>query len=79
MRYAIAMVMVLGMAIASMVPAAHAGDKTDPTVYRNGHVVLQTAPPVYLATGSDTATVAGPAHPNLSGPYQQEHYDNWGH
>jgi hypothetical protein len=58
------MVMVLGMAIASMIPAeAHGGGSTS----------------FEMGTGSDLATVAGPAHPNLSGPYQQEHYDNWGH
>jgi hypothetical protein len=79
MRYVLAMVMALGVAFAAMVPAAHAGQNADVTIYRDGHVLLQPPVPVYLGIGSDTATVAGPAHPNLSGPYQQEHYDNWGH
>ncbi len=78
MRYVLAMAMALGMAIASMVPAAHAGNNVDPAIYRDGQVVLQPAVPVYMGTGSDAATVAGSTS-ELSGPYQQEHYDNWGH
>ena len=79
MRYVLAMGMVLGIAFAAMVPAAHAGQNADVTINRDGHVVLQPPVPVYMGTGSGTATVAGAAHPNPSGPYRQEHYDNWGH
>jgi hypothetical protein len=78
MRYVIALAMALGMATASMVPAVHASDKVDPAKYRDGQVVLQSAVPVNLEIGSASSAVAGSA-PNLSGPYQEEHYENQGH
>lgn len=78
MRYVLALAMALGMGIASMVPAAQASDKVDPAKYRDGQVVLQSAVPLNLEIGSASSTVAGPA-PDLSAPYQAEHYDNQGH
>ena len=77
MRYVLALAMALGLGIASMVPAAHASDQVDRPIYRNGHVVLQNAVPVFSATGSDSSTVAGPA-PTISDPYQEQRYDNYG-
>ncbi len=77
MRYVLALAMALGMGIASMVPAAHASDKVDPAIYRDGQVVLQSAVPVDLEIGSAPSTVAG-ATPDLSGPYQEQRYENQG-
>ena len=77
MRYALALAMALAIGVASMVPAAHASDKVDRPIYRDGHVVLQSAVPVNMGTESDSSTVAGPTQ-ILSDPYQEQHYDNWG-
>jgi hypothetical protein len=77
MRHALALAVALGMGIASMVPAAYASDRVDPAIYRNGHVVLQNAVPVYLASGSASSAVAGTT-PTISDPYQELRDENYG-
>ena len=80
MRYVLALAMALGLGIASMVPAAHAGQNVDPALYQDGQDVLQAhggGGPDYMETGSPSSTVAGPA-PTVLDPYQEQRYDNWG-
>lgn len=80
MRYVLALTMALAIGIASIVPAAQATDKEDPTIYRDGQVVLQGAVPFYpgaWSASSAVSTVAGSADRSL--PYMEQHYENQGH
>jgi hypothetical protein len=80
MRYALALAMALGMGIASMAPAAHAGQSVDPAIYRDGQVLQAHGGgggSVDMETGSALSTVAGTT-PTLSDPYQELRYDNYG-
>jgi hypothetical protein len=80
MRYVLAMTMALAIGLASIVPAAQASDREDPTIYRDGQVVLQGAVPFYPGaySASTVSTVAGPAL-DRSLPYVEQHYENQGH
>jgi hypothetical protein len=76
MRYLFAALLALGIGITAAVPAALADGQG---CYKDGVAYdCATPTPVYLGTGSDSATVAGPAAPAPSGPYQQMRFDNMG-
>jgi hypothetical protein len=76
MRYMFAALLALGIGITAAVPTALADGQG---CYKEGVAQDCVSPaPVYLGTGSDSATVAGPAAPAPSGPYQQMRFDNMG-
>lgn len=78
MRYAMALLLALGIGIAAT-SAAVASDNTDGSCYTNGvaHSCFQPAP-VYLGTGAGPGVVAGPTTPDQTGSYVQQRYENMG-
>ena len=76
MRYVLAALLALGIGVMGAVPAALADGEG---CYSNG-VAHDCVPPspAYMGTGSDSTTVAGPATPAPSAPYQEWRLQNMG-
>jgi len=76
MRYALAALLALGIGVVGIVPAALADGEG---CYSKGVAHDCVSPsPVYIGTGSDSTTVAGPTTQAPSGPYQDWRLQNTG-
>lgn len=76
MRYALAALLALGIGVVGIVPAALADGEG---CYSKGVAHDCVSPsPVYIGTGSDSTTVAGPTMQSPSGPFQDWRLQNMG-